>query len=195
MSKGEVTRKAILDRAAELATRVGVGGLSIGQLADDLGMSKSGLFAHFRSKEALQVQLLEHAAAEFVDAVIRPALKKPRGEPRLRALFELWRTWPARGNRRSGCLFVATAAELDDQPGPARDLLVKQQKDWLDTIAGLTRTAIAEGHFTKDVDPDQFAFEMHGIALMYHHATRLLEDPKAEARASSAFEALLARSR
>src|SRR3954470_4749744 len=121
MRKGEATRQAILDHAAAQASRIGLRGLSIGQLAEELALSKSGLFAHFQSKEALQVQVLEHAAANFVDRVVRPALAAPRGIPRLRALFEGWLAWG--DSQASGCIFVAAAAELDDQPGPARDRL------------------------------------------------------------------------
>ncbi len=194
MSKGEATRTAILDRATALASEVGLEGLTIGSLADDLGLSKSGLFAHFRSKEALQIQVLEHIAARFVDNVIRPALKAPRGEPRLRALFELLLEWPTRNELPGGCPLVSAVSELDSRPGPARDLLVRQQRDWLDTIATVVRTALAEGHFRKEVDPEQFAYELYGIEFAYHHALRLLEDPKASRRARAAFEALMERS-
>jgi Tetracyclin repressor-like, C-terminal domain len=94
-----------------------------------------------------------------------------------------------------GCFFVAAATELDDRPGPARDVLVRQQKDWLDVIANVTRTAVAEKHFKKDVDPEQFAFELYGIALSYHYSKRLLGDPRASQRAHGAFEALIDRAK
>lgn len=195
MRKGELTRASILEHAAGLASQVGLDGLTIGRLADELTLSKSGLFAHFRSKEALQVQVLEHAAARFVEVVVKPALAAPRGEPRLRALFDRWRRWPGEGGMAGGCLFVQASVELDDQPGPARELLVRQQRDWLEVIATVVRTGIAEGHFRKDVDPEQLAFELHGFMLSWHHAARLFADPKAERRAVAAFEALLARAR
>lgn len=195
MGKGETTRHAILEHAAALASQVGLGGLTIGRLADELELSKSGLFAHFRSKEALQVQVLEHAAERFVELVIKPALKAPRGEPRLRAFFQLWRQWPRANPMPGGCFFVAAAIELDDQPGPARDLLVKQQRDWLDLIATTVRGAVAEGHFREDVDPDQFAHDLYAVMLGYHHAWRLLRDPRAGARAERAFENLVAAAR
>lgn len=195
MGKGALTRQAILDRAAALASQLGLEGLTIGRLAQELALSKSGLFAHFQSKEALQVQVLEHAAARFVDAVVRPALAAPRGEPRLRALFERWRAWPAESGMPGGCFFVAAATELDDRPGAARDVLVRQQKDWLDTMATVGRTAVAEGHFRQDVDPEQIAHDLYGIMLVYHLGSRLLADPRADARAARAFEALLAASR
>jgi hypothetical protein len=139
--------------------------------------------------------VLEHAAARFTDVVIRPALAAPRGEPRLRALFERWRRWPRESGMPGGCFFVQAAAELDDQPGPARDLLVRQQRDWLDVIATVVRTAIAEGHFRRDADPEQLAFELYGVMLAWHHAARLLRDARAEARARAAFEGLVERAR
>jgi AcrR family transcriptional regulator len=194
-SKGEVTKQMILDRASSLASRIGLGGLSIGGLADELELSKSGLFAHFRSKEALQVQVLEHAAARFVETVIKPALTAPRGERRVRAVFDFWKKWPKASGMEGGCFFVAAAAELDDQPGPARDVLVRQQKDWLEVLANVVRTAVAEGHFKKSVDPEQLAFELFGIMLSYHFNSRLLGEPSAGDRADAAFEALVARAK
>jgi AcrR family transcriptional regulator len=191
MSKGDLTRNAILERATLLASQVGLGGLTIGTLADDLDLSKSGLFGHFRSKEALQIQVLEHAAATFVELVVRPALRAPRGIRRIRALFDQWLEWTRSGPLPGGCLFVAAATELDDQPGPVRDRLQQLQRDWLGVIATSFAKGIEEGHFRRDADPDQFAQDLYGVALAYHHAHRLLRDPKGEGRARHAFEALL----
>lgn len=195
VGKGEQTRDAILERAMVLASEVGLEGLTIGGLAEALDLSKSGLFAHFRSKEALQIQTLEWAAARFEEAVIRPALRAARGEPRVRALFEGWLRWPKIVPQPGGCIFVAASVELDDRPGPARDKLVRLQRDWLDVIAGAVRIAIQEGHFDPRVDSAQFAFELYGIMLVFHHTARLLRDPRAEERARRGFEALLARAR
>ena len=192
MSKGALTRQTILEHAVGMASKVGLSGLSIGKLADDLELSKSGLFAHFQSKEALQLQILDYAAQRFVDVVVRPSLAAPRGEPRVRAMFDNWRHWPRESALPGGCLFVAAAVELDDQPGPVRDRLVQLQKDWLDTLAAATRSAISEGHFHDGVDPEQLAHDLSGIMLMHHHSTRLLRDPKASARTRTAFEALIA---
>jgi AcrR family transcriptional regulator len=191
VGKGELTRQTILARATEMATRIGLEGLTIGALAEDLKLSKSGLFAHFRSKEALEVQVLEFAAAQFVDAVVRPALVSPRGEPRLRRVFEAWLTWARTTPGRGGCLFVAAATELDDRPGSARDRLVRAQRDWLDFIAGAVRIAIEERHFRPETDPQQFAHDLYGVMLAYHHASRLMKDPRAAERARRAFEALV----
>jgi AcrR family transcriptional regulator len=195
VSKGELTRNTILEHAAGLATQVGLEGLSIGKLASDLGLSKSGLFAHFQSKEALQIQVLEFALARFIDVVVRPALAAPRGEPRVRALFDCWMRWPKASNLQGGCFFVAAATELDDRPGPVRDVLVRAERDWFDVIANTVRAAIKDNAFGHGVDPEQFAQELHGILLGYHHSARLLEEPKAGARARKAFEALLERAR
>ncbi|NUP05685.1 MAG: TetR/AcrR family transcriptional regulator [Polyangiaceae bacterium] len=193
MSRGESTRQAILDRGLELATRVGLGGLTIGQLADELKMSKSGLFAHFKSKETLQVQVLGAAVDLFVDEVVRPALKVPRGEPRVRALFERWLSWGL--DRPSGCFFAAASFELDDQPGPAREALLRAQRDWLETLAQAVRIAIREGHFDESVDPDRTAFTLLGIMLAAHEVGRLLGDPRARSHAHATFEDLVAQSR
>ncbi len=189
--KGEGTRQAILDRAVRLATQTGLEGLTIGRLAAELGLSKSGLFAHFRSKKALQIQVLDAAAERFVEEVIKPAVRHPRGEPRLTALFDRWlqRTKSSSGPR--GCLFVAAAAEFDDRPGPVRDRLVALQKGWLEMISIVFRSGVAERHFRDDVDPDEFAHDLYSIMLGFHHAARLLRDPRAEARAHAAFQRLL----
>ena len=143
------TRQSILERAIALTSQVGLSGLTIGGLADDLGLSKSGLFAHFKSKEALEVQVLEYATELFLTLVIKPAMRAERGEPRLRALFERSVDWQKRCGLPGGCPILAAALELDHQPGPARDMLVSQQKDWRDTLANLARAAIKEGHFAE----------------------------------------------
>lgn len=195
MRKGEATRERILESALELASTEGLSGLSIGRLADRNGMSKSGLFAHFGSKEGLQLDVLELATAKFRDSVFTPALRADRGEPRLRALFTHWLDWADHQSLPGGCLFTAAAAELDDQPGPARDALVDAQRQWTDTLARAARIAIEERHFRSDVDPRLFAFQLHSVLLGYHHARRLLRDPEAGRRAHDAFEALITSAR
>ena len=191
MGKGELTRHAILERATALASRLGLGGLTIGHLSEELGLSKSGLFAHFGAKDALQVEVLRFAAERFIGGVVRPALAEPRGEPRVRAIFERWMDWGRSRVVPGGCLFVSSATELDDRPGPARDELVRLQRDWLDSIAIAFRSGITEGHFRADCDPEQFAYDLYAVALGLHHARRLLRDPAADARARASVEALL----
>jgi AcrR family transcriptional regulator len=190
MSKGDDTRTAILDEATELASLVGLGGLTIGTLAAATKLSKSGLYAHFASKEALQVQVLEHARGKFTDVVLRPTLAAPRGEPRLREFFERWLRWQSEAFD-GGCIFVDAASEFDDQEGPVRDELVRTERDKLESVTLIVGTAVSEGHFRADVDAAQFAYELEGILLAHHHARRLMRDRGAEARARRAFERLL----
>lgn len=188
--KGEETRRAILDEAIQVASQDGLRGLTIGQLAAHIEMSKSGLFAHFKSKESLQLEVLEHARQRFIDSVMRPAFASPRGRRRLDTLFDHWLTW-TNDELNGGCIFVAAASELDDRPGPVRDALVRSERDWLDSIATIAGTAVAEGEFRDDVDVEQFAYELHGIMLSHHHATRLLHDGRAPERARRAYESLV----
>jgi AcrR family transcriptional regulator len=190
-SKGSETRQRILDRALALASTDGIEGLTLGVLAGSLALSKSGLFAHFRSREALQVAVLEAASERFRQYVVLPALRAPRGEPRLRSLLAKWVEWGRAEFQPGGCIFVSAAAELDDRPGPVRDVLVQAQLDWLATIAQAVRIAIDEGHFHAKVDPEQFAFEVYGIALTYHHHSRLLKKRGSLSRAQNAFERLV----
>ncbi len=191
MSRGTETREAILDHAVRLASEVGLEGLTIGRLASALDLSKSGLFAHFGSKDELQVQVLDRAAARFADVVVRPALAAPRGEARLRALFERWLRWPREVPQPGGCIFVQAAAELDDRPGAARDRLVALERDWLAVIARVVRGAQAEGQLRPDLDPEQVAFELHAVMLACHHASRLLRDRNAVERARRALDRLI----
>ncbi len=181
--------------ALALSSRIGLQGLSIGRLADELEMSKSGLFGHFRSKEALLSQVLELAAREFLDDVVRPAFREPAGEPRVRKLFENWVEWTRSNRYAGGCPFMQFSFELDDQPGPLRDELLRQQKGWLGILAESARRAIAEGHFRKDLDVEQFAYELQSLMLGYHHAARLMRDDNADERVRKTFESLIALSK
>jgi len=193
VSKGEETRERILDRAMALASVVGLERLTIGDLARETGMSKSGLFAHFASKEDLQLKILETARERFIRDVFAPALRATRGEGRIRALFERWLAWE-RG-RVGGCPFVEASYELDDRPGPVRDALAVAQGEWVDALAKAVEIAMDEGQFRGDVDPRQFAYEMYGIFLAYHLYHRLLEAEDAADRARAAFDQLVSASR
>lgn len=195
MSKGEETRSAVLGSALALATQLGLEGITIGKLAEHCGMSKSGLFAHFSSKENLQVAILEEAAARFVALVVAPALKKPRGEPRLRALVDNWLAWSKQDFMPGGCIFIVAGVELDDRPGPARDRFVASQKDWLATMAQAARIGVEEKHFRKDLDTEQLAHEIYSVAVGYHFLRRIGDPARAERRARAAFERLLADAR
>lgn len=195
MSKAENTREAILTHAARLAGRRGLEGLTIGGLAAELRMSKSGLFAHFGSKESLQLAVLETLADSFREQIVRPAFRAPRGEPRIRALFENWLRWAEANEMQGGCPFVQVSAEFDDQPGPVHDLIETAQQEWLAGLAESARRAQAEGHFRPGLIPEQFAFEFYSLLLGYHHAHRMLRDPGAERHVRAAFEDLLRKSR
>ncbi len=193
MSKGDETRDAILTQATSVASKVGLTGMTIGQLASHTGMSKSGLYAHFESKEALQIEILRHTRERFVDRVVRPALQSPRGVARLRTLFESWLAW-SEAFEEGGCLFVAASSELDDQPGPVRDRLVRDERDWLELIATIAATAVSEGEFSSELDVEQVAYELHAITLNHQHSSRLMQDPRSLERARRAFDSLVERS-
>jgi AcrR family transcriptional regulator len=195
MQKGEQTRREIVSRALEVASEMGLEGVTLGTLAQDLGISKSGLFAHFKSKEALQLEALTEIVDRFVSAVIRPALSQPRGEPRLRALFENDLRWIKGSFFRGGCLLISLSYEYDDRPGPIRDLLVRSQRDWLASLARAARIATEEGHFRADLDCEQFAYQMQSLCMGYQYNSKLLGDLKAEEQLRGAFEQLIAASR
>ncbi|GAB2931966.1 TetR/AcrR family transcriptional regulator [Micromonospora polyrhachis] len=193
VGKGEVTKQAVLEVAAEVADRIGLAGLTIGSLASQVEMSKSGLFGHFRSKESLQLQVLAYVRQNFVESVVHPALATPRGERRIRVLVDHWLTLGL--ERQAGCLFVAADTEFDDRPGPIRDQLVRDHRDLMESIAQMFRTGISEGEFRPDVDPEQFAHDLYGVMLGFFHAHRLMNDPMAAARTRRAVDALLGNAR
>lgn len=195
MSKGQQTRAAILSEALRAASVEGFQGISIGMLAERMKMSKSGLFAHFGSKEELERAVLDDAAERFTDQVWRPALHAPRGRPRVEALFRNTIDWMLHNDALpGGCIFMTLANEVDDKPGPVRDHLVEMQQRWQATLARSAQIAIQEGHFHPNVDPRQFAYELQGIVMAMNYYRRLLRDPGAVQRAERAFADLLARS-
>ena len=191
ISKGDQTREAILDTGIAQASLAGLEGISIGALAAQLSMSKSGLYAHFNSKENLQIALLEAATARFIEFVVMPALKAPRGEPRVRALFDRWLAWDRAEFLPGGCIFITAGVEFDERPGPVRDVLVKSQRDWIDTLAGAARIAVQEGHFRDDLDARQFASEAFSLAYGYHFISRLELDSDAAQRVDTAMKRLI----
>lgn len=195
LARGERTRRAILDHAVRMASTQGFDGLSIGKLARDLNLSKSGLFAHFRSKQSLQLQVMAAAEQRFIDFVVRPAIEAPRGEPRLRALLHRWCRWALSEGPPGGCVFVAAAAELDDRPGPLRDALARTQRDWLHTLQRAVGIAQQEGHLRADLEAEQLAFELYSTLLGVHLYHRLLDHHDARARLDTALERILAAAR
>jgi AcrR family transcriptional regulator len=192
-TKGERTRVAILDEALRLVSKAGLDGLTIGTLADATGMSKSGLFAHFGSRDELLLAVLAHGQAEFGEVVFQPAMARPRGLPRLRAMFVNWLDWTESAELPGGCPMIGGAAEFDDKPGPVRDMLAGGQRTWIETLKRAVRQAIDERQLAADTDPEQIAFEMFGIALVVHHHRRLLGYRKARERALTALDSLFRR--
>lgn len=192
-TKGAQTRAAILDEALRLASRLGLEGLTIGSLAEATDLSKSGLFAHFGSREELQLAVLEHAVQRYGEMVLMPALKIERGLPRLRALFERWLEWTLASGLPGGCIMISAANEYDDRPGPIRDAVIADQRRGNAVTERAVRLAIEEGHLKPHTDPEQIAFEMLGIVLASHNHRRLLGDREARKRALTAFEELVAR--
>jgi AcrR family transcriptional regulator len=191
MNKGEETRASILRHAVALCSVQGLEGLSIGRLAELSGLSKSGLFGHFGSKEALQQAVLESVVDEFRSRVILPALREPGGIGRTRRLFTLWLEWASEEQRDGGCPLLGASTELDDRPGELRDYLVEKQQAWLDCIARIATRAIEAKEFRANLDVEQFAFEFNNIGLGFNFAHRLLDDARARQRAKSAFESLV----
>ena len=192
-TKGERTRATILDEALKIVSKSGLDGLTIGTLADATGLSKSGLFAHFGSREELLLAVLAHGQVEFTEVVFKPAMDHPRGVSRLRAMFVNWLDWTDSAELPGGCPMLGGATEFDDKPGPVRDMLAGGQRAWIETLKRGVRQAVEEGQLGPDTDPEQIAFEMFGIALVVHHHRRLLGYSKARARALAALESLLER--
>ncbi|TYT23875.1 TetR/AcrR family transcriptional regulator [Luteimonas viscosa] len=189
-TKGATTREAILARSYALACVNGLEGLTIGGVAEQVGMSKSGVFAHFGSREELQLATLDLGGELFIRDVLVPALREKRGLPRLRAIFANWAEW-VRHEDDGGCLFLAAASEYDDRPGPIRDRVLQQESDWRDQLAKAVQLAIDSGELAADTEIAQVAFEIYAIALAVHHDAGLTGYTEAAARGFRAFERLL----
>jgi AcrR family transcriptional regulator len=189
--KGQQTRAAILEAALSLASHIGLEGLSIGAIAEGMGMSKSGVFAHFGSREELQISVIREYHHRFEDEVFFPSIAAARGLPRLEALFERWLERVS-VEVDSGCIYISGAVEFDDRPGPVRDALVEMVRAWQAALDRAIRQAIDEGHLRADTDPLQMLFEIHGLVLSLHHDARFLRMPGAIDRARTAFAHLIA---
>ena len=190
LHKGQQTRAAILDAALGLASQMGLEGLSIGALAEVAGMSKSGVFAHFGSREELQIAVIREYHRRFEEEVFFPALHEPRGVLRLRALFELWlRRVTVEVDH--GCIYISGAVEFDDRPGPVRDALVGMVRSWHEALQRAIGLGIEDGQLAPDTDVQQMLFEIHGLILALHHDARLMRIPGATERARRAFERLI----
>ena len=189
--KGERTRQSILDRAVDLASIEGLGGLTIGRLAEELGMSKSGLFAHFGSKEELQLATIESARERFIEHAFRPALKAERGYPRLMAIARAWLSYVKREVFPGGCFFAAASFEFDGRPGLVRDAIANMMNTWIESIEKSVKMAQDEGHLDPDIEPAQLAFEINALFFGANFAFQLCGDKKALERAMEAIEARL----
>lgn len=191
LRKGEETRAIILGAALRQASQSGFEALTIGSLAETTGLSKSGLFAHFGSKEELQIATLEEAVRRYIEFVFVPAIKQPRGLPRLRALFENWLVWTDRTDLPGSCPIQTASVEFDDQPGPVRDAVVRQQRRLEIEVTNTVQMAIDSGEFSADCDPHQFTFELLGFLLVFYQARHLLGETSASRRARTGFERLV----
>jgi len=189
MKKGETTKQGILETGINMASELGLEGVSIGALAKATGMSKSGLFAHFNSKENLQIEILRYAGQVFAEEVVVPTLLVRRGIPRIRALVENWIDWSSRIS--GGCIFVTASTDLSDRPGDVRDFLVKQQEQWLDSLRQMARSAVKAGDFREDIDEDQFAFDLYSLLLGFHLYNKLLQNGKTRKREEESLKRLL----
>jgi AcrR family transcriptional regulator len=190
MQKGRQTRATILDAALALASQMGLEGLSIGALAEVTQMSKSGVFAHFGSREELQISVIREYHARFEEEVFYPAMREARGLPRLRSLFERW-VKRVSVELDSGCIYISGAVEFDDRPGPVRDALAAMVQAWHGALARSIHIAVEEGHLLPGADATQMLFELHGLILALHHDARFLRLPGALDRAQRAFEHVL----
>jgi len=190
MRKGELTRAAILDVALELSSRDGLEGLTIGVLADRMNMSKSGVFAHFGSREDLQLEVVKLYHHRFEQEVFFPSVHEPRGLPRLQSMFD---RWLARVSVEiaSGCIYISGAVEYDDRPGPIREELVKMVQAWQGALQRAAYQAVEVGHLRSDTDAEQLVYEMYGLILALHHDARFLRMPGAVERARRGFERLV----
>jgi len=190
MRKGEQTRAAILDVALELASRNGLEGLTIGLLADRMSMSKSGVFAHFGSREDLQLEVVKLYHHRFEQEVFYPSITETRGLPRLVAMYTRW-VKRVSVEIASGCIYISGAVEYDDREGPIREELVSMVRAWQGALLRSVQQAIELQHLRAGVDAEQLVFEMHGLILALHHDARFLRNPGAVERARAGFERLI----
>jgi AcrR family transcriptional regulator len=190
LQKGQQTKAAIVDAALGLATQIGVEGLSIGALAEVTQMSKSGVFAHFGSREELQISVIRQYHARFEHEVFYPALQQPRGLPRLRAMFANWMQRTS-VEIDSGCIFISGAVEFDDRAGPVRDALASSIMAWHSAMERAIVSAREEGHLRDDISEQQMLFEIHGLILALHFEARFLKTPGSIARANAGFDNVL----
>ncbi|WKB51157.1 TetR/AcrR family transcriptional regulator [Eleftheria terrae] len=189
--RSELTRAAILDTALLMAAAEGLESLTIGEVAKRLGMSKSGVFSRVGSREALQSAVIEEYDRRFLQDVFVPAMREPRGLPRLNAIMRLWLQRAREVEMRTGCIYCAGAFEFDDREGPLRDLLLDGVTRWRSTLRRCAVQAVDAGHLRPDIDVDQLVFEMDGLFVALMREARFLRDPRAADRAWASYERLI----
>lgn len=192
MTKGEDTKHMILDIGLDMASQLGMDAVSIGALAKAVQMSKSGLFAHFQSKENLQRDILCHAGQLFNTYVVVPALRTEAGIPRIKALVDNWDRWVSK-KMTGGCIFVQASNDFNDREGKVRDYLLLQQEAWIECLRRIAQSAIRVGHFREDIDCDQFAFEFYSLLLGFHLYYKLLKNEDIHSRQNKALDDLIIR--
>lgn len=188
----ESTKDKIIKTAFEFTSKFGLESLTIGELAKAVGMSKSGLFGHFKSKEKLQMMVLDFSAENFVHKVIEPAIKKPRGIARLEKMLEGWVQWST-STHSGGCPFVTAAVEFDDRPGKIRDRIQFFLKQMMESYARGAKIAVEEGELRPDTDVAQFAYELYSLMIGYHVYSRLLGDKSSKDKLMTGFQGLIGR--
>ena len=189
MAKGEDTKLTVLEAGLDMASQLGLECVTIGNLAKTTNLSKSGLFAHFQSKENLQIEILNYAGQLFSEGVIVPALKADAGIPRIMALVDNWIQWTS--ELTGGCIFVSASADFSDRPGKVRDVLLHQQEEWIDCLRRIARSAVEAGDFRQDIDDDQFAFDLYSLLLGFHLYYKLLDDAETRKHEETALVRLL----
>jgi AcrR family transcriptional regulator len=189
MTKGEDTKLIVLGAGLDMGSQLGLECVTIGNLAKTTNMSKSGLFAHFQSKENLQIEILNYAAQLFSESVILPALKIEAGIPRIRALVDNWIRWSS--ELTGGCIFVSASADFSDRPGKVREVLLHQQEEWIDCLRRIAQSAVQMGDFRQDIDDGQFAFDLYSLLLGFHLYYKLLDDAETRKHEEIAFVRLL----
>jgi AcrR family transcriptional regulator len=189
MTKGEDTKLVILKAGLDMASQLGLENVTIGNLAEATNMSKSGLFAHFQSKERLQIEILNYAAQLFAEGVVSPSLRTEAGIPRIRALVDNWVSWTSK--LKGGCIFVSASTEFSDRHGKVRDCLLHQQEEWINTLNRVARSAIKAGDFREDIDCEQFAFDLYSLLLGFHYYHKLLQDSETQKHQNNALDRLL----
>jgi AcrR family transcriptional regulator len=192
-ARGIRTREAILERAVDISSIHGLAGLTVGHLADSLHMSKSGLFAHFGSKEELQLATIDTARKIFIERVVRPAMSEPKGMPRLWKLIHLWISYVEKRVFAGGCFFTAASFEFDSQRGVVRDRIALVMREWIDVLTRAVQEAQRAGHILPKIDPASLAHELHAIAIGAHWAEQLLDDRRSYARSLTISRKMLAR--